>query len=390
MKETMVRIEMLGGFTVRYGSALLDEQKKRHSKVWKMIQYLISHRAKTISLAELIDLFANEDQHGNPATAVRTMIYRARAVFADNGFPDDLLLSGGGGYTWNNEYPCFVDTEEFEKLINAAGAASDEDNKLDLLLQAADLYKGDFLPHSANEMWVHPLNRWYRIMFMKCAHDALIMLRERKMHSHSEILAAKALCIDPFDETILEHFFHALISDGKIAEAIAEYNKTEQLFFNAMGIEMSDNLRALFSDMQHLAGARDIPLDDVLAAWHNSADFEGAFYCDFIVFKTIYQIEARSLARSGRTAYIVRIDTKSVQQTSKVENVMQRLGKVIPATLRKGDLFTRSAGNQYMLMLHNLTYENCVDLTNRILESLESKHLSKITATTIRPIIPVE
>ena len=387
--KAKVRVEMLGGFTIRYKSAVLDEQRKRQSKIWKLIQYLVAHRTKTISLTELIDLFASDDQHGNPATAVRTMVYRARTIFAENGFPEDLLISGGGGYTWNNEYPCFVDTEEFEKLINSAQAAADEDSKLDYLLRAAELYKGDFLPQSVNEMWVHPLNRWFRIMFLNCAHDALLMLRERQMHSQTEMLASKALIIDPFDETLLEHLFHAMISDGKVADAIGEYKKTEQLFFDTMGVELSDNLRSIFSDMQHLGEARDIPLDDVLEGWRND-NLQGAYYCDLIVFKTIYQIEARSLVRTGRTVYIVRIDTKFVPKNTKTENIMQRLALVIPTTLRKGDLFTRSAGNQYMLMLHNLTHQNCVDLTNRILQSLDSKHIAKISAMTIRPITPIE
>ena len=387
--KAKVRVEMLGGFTLRYKSAVLDEQRKRQSKVWKLIQYMVAHRSKNISLTELIDLFASEDQHGNPATAIRTMVYRARAIFAESGFPEDLLLSGGGGYTWNNEYPCFVDTEEFEKHINSAQAAADEDSRLDFLLRAAELYKGDFLPQSVNEMWAHPLNRWYRIMFLNCAHDALLMLRERQMHSQTEMLASKALIIDPFDETLLEHLFHAMISDGKVADAIGEYKRTEQLFFDTMGAELSDNLRRLFSDMQHLGEAQDIPLDDVLESWRND-NLQGAYYCDLIVFKTIYQIEARSLVRTARTVYIVRIDTKFVPKNTKSENIMQRLAAVIPTTLRKGDLFTRSAGNQYMLMLHNLTHQNCVELTNRILQSLDSKHISKIAAMTIRPIKPIE
>jgi DNA-binding SARP family transcriptional activator len=380
---------MLGGFTIRYKAAVLGEPRKRQSKVWKLIQYLVAHRTKTISLIELIDLFASGEHHGNPATAIRTMIYRARAILAESGFPEDLLISGGGGYTWNNEYPCFVDTEEFEKLINSAQAAADENLRLDFLLRASELYKGDFLPQSVNEMWVHPLNRWYRIMFLNCAHDALLMLRERQMHSQTEMLASKALCVDPFDETLLEHLFHAMISDGKVAEAIGEYKKTEQLFFDTMGVELSDHLRSIFSDMQHLGEARDIPLDVVLKSWR-SDDLQGAYYCDLIVFKTIYQIEARSLVRTGRTVFVVRIDTKFVPKNSKAENIMQRLAVVIPATLRKGDLYTRSAGNQYMLMLHNLTQKNCEALTNRILQSLDSRHISKISAMTIRPITPIE
>jgi len=42
-----------------------------------------------------------------------------------------------------------------------------------------------------------------------------------------------------------------------------------------------------------------------------------------------------------------------------------------------------------MLMLHKLTYENCKMLVNRILQGLDSKYLTKVINTSVRPITPI-
>ena len=69
---------------------------------------------------------------------------------------------------------------------------------------------------------------------------------------------------------------------------------------------------------------------------------------------------------------------------------MQQLGVLIPRTLRMGDLFTRSSPNQYMIMLHSLTYEDCKMLIDRIMQALDSKYLSKLIGATVRPVRPVD
>jgi hypothetical protein len=54
---------------------------------------------------------------------------------------------------------------------------------------------------------------------------------------------------------------------------------------------------------------------------------------------------------------------------------MKQLAIAIPRSLRKGDMFTRATPSQYMLMLNNLTYEDCKSLIDRVMYSLETKYL---------------
>jgi len=391
INDVQVRIEMLGGFVIATGKNRITEQVKRSSKIWKLLQYLITHRHKAVTQEELIEVFCEGEQMGNPGSALRTMVYRARTVLSKGGFPyaENMILSKNGGYTWNNAVQCDIDTEEFEAIYKKAGMEILEDKRLELLLQATQLYRGDFLPNSSGDMWVMPLARWYRSMYLNCTHDALELLSKNGQSVEAEELCVKALRIDPFDEVILGYHLRSLLEQGKNAEALDAYRKTESMFYDVLGVHFSDNLRALYNQIQRPLVKDGVPLETLLNEWLEGANTPGAFYCDLSEFKTMYQIESRSVPRSGRTAYIVRFDTKH-EPTIKGGSVMKQLGIAIPGNLRMGDLFTRSGPSQYMLMLHSLTYEDCKSLIDRIMYALDARYLPRIIGTSIKPVLPIE
>ena len=388
--EVQLRIEMLGGFVIIYEETRITEQTKRVSKIWKLLQYLIANRSKTVSQEELIDVFCDDEIVSNPGSAIRTMVYRARGALAEAGIPnaENIVLSKNGGYMWNNSIFCVVDTEEFEALCKKASSDDDAKAQLEYLLQAAELYKGDFLPYSSGEIWVLPLARWYRSMYINCVHKAIKLLTDEGRIAEGEELCTKALRIDPFDEEMLEYHLRALLAQGKNTEALEQYKRMESMYFDMLGVNFSDNLRALYNQIQQPTAQAGVTLEDTLSEWLEGADTPGAFYCDPGVFKTMYQIESRSVPRTGRTAYIVRFDAIH-EPNVKGGGVMSQFAKAITATLRMGDLYTRSGPGQYMLMLHSLTYEDCKMLIDRIMYSLDAKYLPKVLGTSIKAVAPL-
>ena len=388
--EVRLKVEMLGGFTIIYGETRITEQAKRASKIWKLLQYLIANRNKTVSQEELIEIFCDDEIVSNPGSAVRTMVYRARGALSAAGIPfaDSMIVSKNGGYMWNNSLGCIIDAEEFENLCKRAGIEIDEGEQLRLLLEAAELYKGDFLPYSSGEIWVLPIARWYRSMYINCVHKAVALLTEAGRITDGEELCTKALRIDPFDEKMLEYHLRALLEQGKNSEALDQYKRMEGMYYDVLGVSFSEGLRALYNQIQQPSVKEGASLEVTLDDWLRGADAPGAFYCDPGVFKTLFQIESRSVPRTGRTAYIVRFDAIH-EPGVKGGGVMKQFAKAIPDTLRMGDLFTRTGPGQYMLMLHSLTYEDCKMLIDRIMYSLDTKYLSKVIGTSIKPVTPI-
>ena len=386
-----LRVEMLGGFTIISNGNRITEQARKSSKVWRLLQYLVTNRERAVSQEELLEVFCDEELQGNPGSVLRTMVYRARGALEKGGLEcaDYLIIAKSGSYSWNNNIECTTDIEEFEELIKKAGVDGlDKEEKLELLLNAAALYKGDFLPNSTSDLWVMPLVRWYRTMYLGCVHDALEILDEFGRSTVAEELCTKALLIDPFDEQLIEHHLRALILQGKSTEALQVYKKMESMFFDVLGVNFSDKLRSLYNQIQHPEVKKELTLDELIDEWLLDADFPGAYYCDASIFKTLFQIESRSVPRSGRTAFIVRFDTRH-EPNVKDGGIMKQLGMAIPGCLRMGDLFTRYGPNQYMLMLYSLTYEDCKMLINRILRAIDSKFLPNLIGTSICHISPL-
>jgi two-component SAPR family response regulator len=393
--ENNIKIYMLGGFTIAGNGIEASEKDYRASKVWKLIQYLVINRDRAVPHTEIMDLFCSGEQMTNPENALRTMIYRTRALLADSGFDnaDDLIISKRGTYYWNTNITSWIDTVEFEELyekINSSESYTKEDgyNQLELLLKATELYRGDFLPESAGESWVMPLEQKYRSMYINCAHKTLKLLIEDGRYLDAEKLCGKAVRVDAFDEELLEYRLQSLIAQGKNAEAFDEYKRMETMFFDVMGASFSQNLRKLYNQIERPRLNEGISLDELLNDWLKDIDHAGAFYCDLSVFKAVCQIEARSIFRSGKSIYIVSIDTKP-ETGDKRSGVMKQLAMSIPSSLRQGDLFTRSGPNQYLLMLRSLTYEDCKMLIKRIIRTLDSRRASKIVGTSIQAINPV-
>jgi len=390
--KTDLRVDMLGGFAIISDGNRITEQARKSSKVWRLLQYLITNRFRSVSQDELLEVFCDEDLQVNPGSVLRTMVYRARGALEKSGLKcaDNLIIAKSGGYSWNNSISCTTDIEEFESLIKKAGVEGiDKKEQLDLLLRAAELYKGDFLPNSTGDLWVIPLVRYYRTLYLGCVHDAVDLLDGFGQHIEAEELCTKALCIDPFDEQLIEHHLKALITQDKADEALQVYKKMETMFYDVLGVNFSDNLRALYSKIQYQDTKSQMTLDDLLEEWLNDADFPGAYYCDASIFKALYQIEARSVPRSGRTAFIIRFDTKH-EPKGKDGGIMKQLGLAIPGCLRMGDLFTRSSPSQYMILLYSLTQEDCQMLINRILRAIDSKYLPNLIGTHFKHITPVE
>jgi len=390
--KTSLRVELLGGFAIVSNGNRITEQARKSSKVWRLLQYLVTNRYRSVSQDELLEVFCDEDLEVNPGSVLRTMVYRARGVLEKSGLEcaDNLIIAKSGGYSWNNSIPCTTDIEEFETLIKKAGVDGiRKEDKLELLLQASGLYKGDFLPNSTGDLWVIPLVRYYRTLYLGCVHDAVDLLDELGRSAIAGELCTRALCIDPFDEQLIEHHLKALIAQDKIDEALKFYKKMETMFYDVLGVNFSDNLRSLHSKIQYQEAKSKMSLDDLLDEWLSDADVPGAYYCDASMFKTLYQIEARSVPRSGRTAFIIRFDTKH-EPKGKDGGIMKQLGLAIQGCLRMGDLFTRSSPSQYMILLYSLTQEDCQMLINRILRTIDSKHLPNMIGTQFKHITPIE
>ena len=76
-----LKIQMLGGFSLRLGERELQDTDTRSKKVWVLLAYLISHRDQAVPQRTLIDLlWGDETDSANPENALRITMHRTRAL----------------------------------------------------------------------------------------------------------------------------------------------------------------------------------------------------------------------------------------------------------------------------------------------------------------------
>ena len=395
MEDRQMKIQMLGGFHISWDEGVLEEGTKRTPKFWKVLQYLITFRHKTITTEDLVDAIWPEEEHSDPKNAMHNMIHRIRVMLLSSEIPhgkDLILKNSSGGYSWNNNLPCEVDSEEFEQYyLQAIAENTPKEAVCEMLMKAISLYKGDFLPNASYEMWVIPLASYYRTIYFKCVYLVMDMLIEQEQYSQLEMICKKALLIDQFDMTVNEYHLQALIKQEKQKTALTEYQKIAALLYEELGVTPSQSLSELYMEIQKIGAYVERPLSELAQEWLEFADFAGAYYCEYYVFKMIYQIEARSVMRSGKTVFIISITAKLFRdKKDKDIAAMPSLQDIIKSSLRKGDLFTRSAVNQFVMMLQNLTFEDCQMLSKKIASKFNQKHYPCTLNSEINPITPIE
>ncbi len=372
MNEKHLHINMLGGFSMTSAHNTIDDQSNRSKKLWTLLEYLIANRHKDISQNDLIDvLWPEGEEVGDPANTLKTLVYRVRAVLDELHFVPgkNLVLYRRGAYHWNNDLNVTVDSEEFDRLCDEA-AAGDDDCRLALMMQALELYKGDFLPRSALDDWATPLSAYYRARYIKTVHDAVDLLNTAARFDEAIQICQRAVIIDPYDESIHLHLIQALVETGAQQEAMKHYNYVTELFFTRFGVTPSEELTTLYKEIVKTSKTTEMDLGVIKEGLAEQELIPGAFFCEYEFFKDIYRLQARSAGRNGQIVHIALITVmdgygKKLTQT-RLNTAMDRLKDVIRTSLRRGDVFTRYSVSQFLLMLPSASFENADMVLSRV------------------------
>ena len=156
--KPVIHVRMFGGFTITMDEKAMSDSDNRSRKAWSLLSYLIIKRRGDVSINELFHAIWQDGVQDNPYGALKTLVFRVRKMLEAAGFPSqDLILSQKGAYMWNPAWETEVDTDRFERLCRRIlDPEGDGKNMRGACLEAFELYRGIFLPKSAEESWVGP------------------------------------------------------------------------------------------------------------------------------------------------------------------------------------------------------------------------------------------
>jgi len=379
MAETVLKVRMLGNFSLSLGERQISCDSNRSKRVWTLLAYLIHNRKKVVSSDELMSLLWNSDKSENPAGAMKTTMHRVRALLdtLDEDAGHRMLLYKNGGYTWNPEISISVDTEEFENLLGIAVNSRDNEN-LDFYVNALTLYDGDFLSMQSAETWVIPIQAYYHNLYISAIEKAMPLLEKAGRNEDAALICRKALRIDPYSETFYQLLMRCLLALGQRQEVVTVYEDMSKLLLSTFGVMPDQESRALYREALRTVNTHTLAPETLLDQLNESGVITGALLCDYDFFKMLYQAKARMLARSGDAIHIALLTlqsrTKKDVAKRSIELAMDNLEAHLCASLRKGDVISRCSASQFVIMLPLANYENSCMVCQRFIDSFERKY----------------
>ncbi|NCB04454.1 MAG: diguanylate cyclase [Clostridia bacterium] len=376
-----VYVAMLGKLELRAGRACVGDDVNRSRKMWNLLAYLLTHRAKEASQQELIEALWPGEDCDKPANALKTLMYRIRRQLEpiERACGAELILSHRGGYRMNRQIDFIVDTNEFELLLHKADDISlPVETRIELYTRATALYGGDFLPKQTMELWVVPLNAHYHALYLSAVKTLASLLEQEGHYAEMAELCSAAIAIDPLDERLHSLLVQALLRQGKDAAALNHYETATELLYRNLGVKPSEELRALYAEIMKTQKSLELDLGVVQRELMETETLSGAFVCEYGFFKEAYRLEARRAARYGMSVFValmtVATPSGEVPSLELLNVTMEQLLDVIKSSLRKGDIVARYSGAQYVIMLPALTFEDGENVMDRIVTNFRRQY----------------
>ena len=349
---------MFGGCSLTFNGKTLDGKNVRSKRIWTLLEYLITYRFRCIPQDELIDLMYQEEKEGIPSGALKTLVHRARETLTNLGFADgkDIILKCADGYRWNPSLPMELDTERFESLLREASLCTEnEEKRLRLRLNALEIYKGDFLPDAASDIWAMSTNTYFHFRYMSTVDEALEALVGRGGFEQIVELVQKAIIIDPYVESLYYNLIFALMNTNRMQAAREQYESMKRLFYAEFGIAPSKELQSLYKQLVKSENGVEKDINLISAELCGSRIEGGAFFCEYEIFRDIFRKELYAAERERRALHIclINVEGKGGEQLSpqKQDTAMRRLISCIGSNMRGGDSFSRYSVSQFIVLL---------------------------------------
>lgn len=398
--KPVLQIRMLGGCSLTYGEKTISDPNYHLKKPWMLLVYLITFRSREIPVEELIDLFYPGETGGRPTGALKTLVYRVREMLYELGLPDsrDMILVSRGSYAWNAGVPIQLDADLFELACQRSGSAAlPPEERLELCRGALELYRGDFLSKAAGERWVSKLIPYYHAMYTRLVQTTAGLLSTQEHWEELVWVCSRAIGIDGYQESFYYYLIRGLVRTGEIRQARERYKRMYSLFCTEMGVPASEEIAELYREIEN-AGDAPGEVEDLAAVSRlllREDRLTGVFFCDLEVFTDIYNLEVRSMARSGRTVYLAMISASMRDVTAPplrmLNSYMEKLAECIRDNLRRGDVAAQYSVSRFILLLPVPSAEKGQMTLDRIVSRFTEKYprCPLILHTSVRAVDPI-
>ena len=355
----IIRIQMMGEFVIYINERQADHMVNKSRKGLALIEYLIVGHGQPVSNQRLLSAFWGDERVTNPENALKTLISRVRAMLSQIS-PDlgGCIVADRGAYHWECLPEMTIDLYELEDVFSRLQDTCDAERKRALYRRMMQLYRGPLLQKSELNEWVFPRATALHNQYIAGIYGYIEMLKQsEKAEDEQEIISVcrSALEREPFDDRIHIELMRALLKNNNATEAKAQFEEVMHLHYHYLNVKPSRELMEFYNEIVEASKNIEFNLETICRQLYQSRREQGAFVCDFPVFKEIFNLQIRNIERLDSTMFLAVIMVSKINGEQmgsiKQENVMHGLMEILRTNLRKGDVITHFSPTMVAMLL---------------------------------------
>ena len=360
MKDT-IRIQMMHTFMVYINERRADGLANKSKKGVSLIQYLILNRGAPVPNVQLLETLWTDEDSANPESALKTLVSRTRALLNQvSPRLGESIVSDRGAYHWALQPGMSIDLYDILNIRDRLMTQQDDPEQTKCLYEEMlRLYRGDLLQNSDLSEWILSRATQLHNDYISAVYAYLEMLKAEKDYAKIVAVCRTALDVDNFDERLHMELITALIHTGRTSDALAQYKHIVHLNYRYLGVQPSDDMREFYKQIVRAGKTLEFNLDSIRSELRESGEQRGAFVCEYVVFKEIYNLERRSMERMDIAIFLAVImigNQDEPMDSLKQDNIMNGLLDILRNNLRKGDIITRFSPMFYAILLPQVNY----------------------------------
>lgn len=369
--NNVLEINMLGQFTISLGDKSISDRDLGSKQLCALLQYLLLFRFTDISQETLIEILWANKEIKDPRNALKNLVYRLRRVLKCLRSDREYILYSNEKYFWDNSMPCRIDIEEFEKKYTSCIEKDLPQKEKKRLLQAVvEMYKGEMAPSVSLDGWITHLSAYYKRIYVNSVNILSDIYIENGQYDDAILICERAVAMDYFEDSLHERLIKAYIESGRFSQAALYYEKVKNYFYKELGTEPSDKIKRLYGQILSGSTKNEMEFEFIRDDLREAGHAQGAFFCEYQVFKSIYRFKARSLRRLALNTFVCLITLSGLRKkplnARRQDRAMEALKDTIIHSIRKEDVVARYSLTQYVILLDTRSEDNAKLVLDRI------------------------
>ncbi len=365
-----VFIRTMNLFTIEVNGVVHEELMAKSRKGISFLQYLILERSRPVSSQRIIRELWNGRDSENPANALKTMVSRMRTMLSQlSPGLGDCIVSGRGTYQWKNLPNVRVDVLEIIDLINKLRKEPPTLEHSHMTEGLMDLYRGD-LYLTGDMMDGMSMCSWLHNEYLSAVYRYIELLRANEEYNRIVDVCRRAIRVDDLDDQLHIELMQAMVNLNRADEAAEEFRKLAKQNRQVLDAEPSEELQNCYNSLVTAGQTMRVNIDVIRNELiRKESGIKGPFFCEYDVFKEVYNIYMRNLERLGSTMFLAVImlgEPGDKDNEVRRESCMAGLQAILKSNMRKGDIITRFSENMYVMLLPTVNYSTGTMVMERI------------------------